>query len=182
MGTDLVVPTGRQAVRALDSPTLYLLEQAGEIAREILDGRIIEWTAQDWTTRKIAAEVGCSQQAIVKRQARLGVKSSDPRGGARFDNRVVKTETAPRPPGDPVHYLPHLLPGATPEQELHELIVRWCHQGTEIAEALDARVRPAVPSAADQRDLLAGVTQIQTTAARLERVLSDGQQVQVRAG
>ena len=46
MGTELVVPTSRDAVFALDSPTLYVLERAGEIAREILDGRIVAWTEQ----------------------------------------------------------------------------------------------------------------------------------------
>ena len=76
--TELVVPTNREAVLALESPVLYLLEQAGEVAREILDERIVGWTQQGWTQREIAEEIGCSQQAISKRQMRLGVRPAQP--------------------------------------------------------------------------------------------------------
>jgi hypothetical protein len=102
MGTELVVPTSRQAVLALDSPTLYLLEQAGEIAREILDGRIIEWTEQGWSQRKIAGEVGCSQSSVSRRQARLGVQPSQPHTSVESDagcitsnGEVVDAEVMP---------------------------------------------------------------------------------------
>ena len=78
-----------------------------------------------------------------------------------------------RKPGDPVHWLPHMLPGATPEEDLHEQIVQWYYQGKEIAEALDQGIRPAIPRSTDQGDLLAGIARIKETAARLESVLSD---------
>ena len=78
MGSELVVPASRDAVLALDSATLYVLERAGEVAREILDGRIVAWTGEGRTQRQIADEIGCSQQAISQRQARLGVRPSQP--------------------------------------------------------------------------------------------------------
>lgn len=78
MGTDLVVPESREAVLALKSSELYLLEQAGDIAREILDGRIVAWTEQGWTQQEIADEIGCNRATVSKRQARLSVTPSQP--------------------------------------------------------------------------------------------------------
>lgn len=78
MRADLVVPTSRDAILALDSQALYLLEQAGEIARGILDERIVAWTTEGWTQTKIAEEIGCSQQTVSRRQAWLGVQPSQP--------------------------------------------------------------------------------------------------------
>jgi hypothetical protein len=86
---ELVVPTSRAAVVTLKSRTLYVLEQAGEIAREILDGRIVAWTEQDWTQQKIADEIGCSRQAVGKRQARLGVTPSQPHAPRGSSNPVA---------------------------------------------------------------------------------------------
>jgi hypothetical protein len=76
----------------MPSAQLYMLERAGEMARDILDERIVEWTREGWTQQRVADELGCSQQAISKRQARLGVKSIDPRGSY---NRVVKDDCEP---------------------------------------------------------------------------------------
>lgn len=87
------IPQTKDVIQTLPSATLYVLEQAGAIAREILDERVVTWTQEGWSQRKIAAELGCSQQAIGKRQVRLEVKALDPRGGVReFDNQVVKDE------------------------------------------------------------------------------------------
>lgn len=83
VSTDLVIPTSREAVLVLESPVLYLLEQAGGVAREILDGRIVDWTEQGWTQQRIADEIGCSRRAIGKRQERLGVQPTSNRGHPR---------------------------------------------------------------------------------------------------
>jgi hypothetical protein len=88
---ELVVPQDMELARAMPSAHLYMLERAGEIAREILDERVAEWTAEGWTQRKIADELGCDHSSVSRRQARLGVKSSDRRGGA------VLVRTAPKP-------------------------------------------------------------------------------------
>ena len=92
MSTDLVVPTNRAAVVALEPRMLYLLEQAGEIAREILDERVIEWTEQKWTQQQIAEEVGCTRQAISQRQARLGVAPSQPHARRRSSKPLASSE------------------------------------------------------------------------------------------
>lgn len=86
------IPSGREAIRGLESRMLYTLEQAGQIAREVLDERIVGWTEQGWTQRQISEEIGCSRQAIGKRQARLGVQSEDPRRDNSLSNPVAQTE------------------------------------------------------------------------------------------
>jgi hypothetical protein len=42
----------RDAILALSSDHLYALEQAGEIARDVLDERIIAWTEEGWSQRR----------------------------------------------------------------------------------------------------------------------------------
>lgn len=80
-GMELVIPQTKEMAFGLPSQTLYFLEEAGEIARDVLDGRIAEWAEAGWTQRQMAEEIGCSQQTISKRLNRLGLKTTDPRSG-----------------------------------------------------------------------------------------------------
>jgi transcriptional regulator with XRE-family HTH domain len=96
-GRELVVSTSREAVLALDSSMLYVLERAGEVAREILDARIVDWTEQGWTQRQIAGEIGCSQSAISQRQARLGVKPSQPHTRRGSNKPLITPENGSDP-------------------------------------------------------------------------------------
>jgi hypothetical protein len=77
------MPATPEIARMLPSRTLYRLEVAGEIARDVLDERVIAWTGDGWSQRKIAEEVGCTQSAVSKRQARLGIKSRALRAGGQ---------------------------------------------------------------------------------------------------
>lgn len=76
--TALVVPTTRDAMLALTPRDVYMLEQAGQVAREIVDNWIVEWTEGGWSQAEIAQELGCSQQAVSKRQSRIGIEPSQP--------------------------------------------------------------------------------------------------------
>jgi len=91
--TELIVPDSRDLILSLDSPTLYKLEEAGQIARDILDERVVGWTSEGWSQRQIAEEIGCTQAAISKRQARLGIDAAGPQAGKtarkRDDNPVI---------------------------------------------------------------------------------------------
>jgi hypothetical protein len=91
-------------LRALDSPTLYRMERGSEAdraaARAILDARIVRWTKRSWSTRRIANEIDCSHTVIVRRQARLGVKSLN-HGGAGFGNPVSKPPNGSKPESRP---------------------------------------------------------------------------------
>jgi len=82
-GQELELLTSREAVETLDSPTLYVLEQGGGVAREHLDRRVVEWTEQGWSQRKIAKEIDCTDAAVRQRQQRLGIKPTSKRGGRR---------------------------------------------------------------------------------------------------
>jgi hypothetical protein len=84
------IPQDPDVLAALPSRELYRLEAIGQLATEILDQRVVEWTERGWTQRLIAAELGCSQPAVSKRQARLWVRPLDRRGGDRFDNPAIK--------------------------------------------------------------------------------------------
>jgi hypothetical protein len=50
----------------LPSLFLYRLEQAGQVATEVLDERITAWVKEDKTQQWMATEMGCSQQAVSK--------------------------------------------------------------------------------------------------------------------
>jgi hypothetical protein len=90
-GAELMVPQDAELARSLPSAQLYLLERAGDLAREVLDERVIQWTADGWTQRRIADELGCDHSSVSRRQSRLGVKSSDPRGGIRLVQAAPKS-------------------------------------------------------------------------------------------
>jgi len=98
--TELIVPDSRDLILSLDSPTLYKLEEAGQIARDILDERVVGWTSEGWSQRQIAEEIGCTQAAVSKRQARLGVEAAGPQAGKtarkRDDNPVIIDPPAPK--------------------------------------------------------------------------------------
>lgn len=79
---ELAIPESAELARELPSPWLYQLEQAGALAREILDERVIQWTDEGKSQRWIADEVGCSHQAISKRQAKLDIEPSQPKRAA----------------------------------------------------------------------------------------------------
>jgi hypothetical protein len=106
--TDLVIPESLEVAENLPSDLLYKLEIAGEISKEILDRRVIEWADEDWTQSQMADELGCSQQAVSKRMKRLGVQPSQPHAPRDITyNRVVSS--------DPPEYVEpdEVLPPAT---------------------------------------------------------------------
>jgi hypothetical protein len=168
-----------------------LLEQAGEVAREILDGRILEWTGRGWTQQQIADEIGCSQRGVSKRQARLGIAPSQPHAPRGSKNRVltssngsdpevVDAEVVPDPtPGrgrerEPqlADYLLDMLPGAEPEGAFRQAVKAWCDQGRSIVGAMDETGVELTPKSDRDRDALRGrLTEIHEVAARLERQL-----------
>jgi hypothetical protein len=88
-----LLPESKEIARKIPSPLLFQLEQAGEIATEILDERVTAWAEEGWTQRRMADEIGCSPSSVSDRLKRLGVKTKDPRGGAReFARSPSKTE------------------------------------------------------------------------------------------
>jgi hypothetical protein len=78
------VPQQVEDARALPSAALYLLERAGELAREVLDERITEWTQAGWTQRQIAEEIGCDHTA----------RSADARRVSASERRTRAVATA----------------------------------------------------------------------------------------
>lgn len=92
------VPQTVDVARTLPSPTLYALERAGGIAREVLDSRIVAWTTDGWSQRRIAEEIGCSQSQVSRRQQRLGVTAAGPQAGqtARAPRELPSGNDAPR--------------------------------------------------------------------------------------
>jgi hypothetical protein len=94
VSAELVATGSQELIRQLPPDQLYLLEQAGEIAREVLDEQVIGWTEEGRSQRWIAEQLGCSHVAVGKRQARLGVESLSPRGGDRIGNPVTKESTS----------------------------------------------------------------------------------------
>jgi hypothetical protein len=89
-----LLPESKEIARKIPSPLLFQLEQAGEIATEILDERVRAWAEGGWTQRRIAEEIDCAPSSVSDRLKRLGVKTKDPRGGARdFARSPSKTET-----------------------------------------------------------------------------------------
>lgn len=85
-----IIEPSPDLIRALPSDQLYALEQAGQIARDILDGRIAAWVEEGWTQRRIGEEIGISGPAVNKRLQRLGLRTKDARGGARSANPVSR--------------------------------------------------------------------------------------------
>jgi hypothetical protein len=95
--TDLVIPD-RAELAQLSNAELYKLEVLGDISKEILDDRVIQWTEEGWTQRQIAVELGCSHVAVGSRVRRLRAAGritieSDSRGGDRFGNGVTKDDS-----------------------------------------------------------------------------------------
>jgi hypothetical protein len=88
MSTAIAIPESREIAQELPSNVLYQLEEAGQIATEILDERVTAWKHEGSTQKWIAGEFGCSQQAVSKRQKRLGIKPSQPQA-PRSNNPVV---------------------------------------------------------------------------------------------
>ena len=68
-----LIPATQASARDLPSDVLYALERAGEISRAILDERVTDWATAGWTQRRMADELGCSQQAVSERVRRLGI-------------------------------------------------------------------------------------------------------------
>jgi hypothetical protein len=86
-----LIPVTRALAYELPSDLLYKLERAGEISRQILDERIVEWAADGWTQSAIADELGCSQPAISKRMTRLGIEPAHPeQQRPRSHNQVMR--------------------------------------------------------------------------------------------
>jgi hypothetical protein len=118
---ELAAPQNVELLRSLPSAQLYLFERAGDLAREVLDERVIEWTRDGWTQRRIAEELGCDHSSVSRRQARLGVKSSDPRGGPTL------VRTAPKPVNGMVEDARIALP-------TNEIVVRRLAATAEVDE------------------------------------------------
>jgi hypothetical protein len=95
-------------VRGVPPRVLYQLEQAGKLAADVLDEWVREWTREGKTQEWIAGELGCTRQAISKRQARLGVQSDDPRRLNSLSNPVAQTPVS----GDSESELPPDVEGS----------------------------------------------------------------------
>jgi hypothetical protein len=162
-----IVQQGSDVVRTLDSPTLYQLEQAGQVAREVLDERIVEWTQAGWSQRQIAEEMGCSHQAVSKRQARLGIESrnewrqASPGGGG---NRVA----TPQEPEEEV--TPDLviepMPSATEVRDL----VRTGQTANLPAAVVEAADRPSVQRAGAVHDFHKAIAAVASLRPQLQHV------------
>jgi hypothetical protein len=85
---------GADLMRVLPSDQLYQLEQAGEIAREILDERIAGWVEDGWTQQRIADEIGITQRGIGKRLERLGLRTQSNRGRPK---KLEQSSNSPDP-------------------------------------------------------------------------------------
>lgn len=72
-----------EIISGMSSADLYALEQAGQIARDILDGRIAGWVEAGWTQQSISAETGIPQQTLSDRVRRLGLSTASLRGRPR---------------------------------------------------------------------------------------------------
>jgi hypothetical protein len=79
----VTIPESTDLARELPSNVLYQLEAAGQLATEILDERVIQWTREGWSQQKIADELGCDQRTVGRRQERLGVTPVSSRGRPR---------------------------------------------------------------------------------------------------
>jgi hypothetical protein len=93
----LTIPDSTDVARELPSDILYKLELAGEIAREVLDERIVEWTEAGKSQRWIATELDCDQRTVGRRQERLGVKSKAPRAGNQTGRRPTEAARLSEP-------------------------------------------------------------------------------------
>lgn len=92
----LVVPDDVDLVRQMPSSVLYQLEEAGRIATEVLDARVVDWTERGWTQRQIAEELGCDRSTVGYRQRRLGVEPTSNRGRPK-----VELGSVPNSPDEP---------------------------------------------------------------------------------
>jgi hypothetical protein len=45
---ELAIPESKELARELSSQVLYRLEEAGHIAKEVLDERVVEWAEAGW--------------------------------------------------------------------------------------------------------------------------------------
>lgn len=75
-----LVPESKAVAKKLPPRDVYKLYQAGEIAREVIDEWVTEWTLDGKTQKWMSGELGCSQQTISNWQKRLGVRSNEKRG------------------------------------------------------------------------------------------------------
>lgn len=163
--TDLVIPEGHDVVRSLPSETLYRLELAGQIATEILDERVIDWTNDGWSQNQIAEELGCKQPAVSKRQKRLGIESlntwKQKSGGG--DNRGIPQtgdngyddaeEVDPDEVFDPApgaHYYPDVV-AEDADENLRTVALYWFEWGLSTKRLLDENVPLEAKSPADRR-------------------------------
>lgn len=166
---EVVVPTARVDVERLPSEVLYRLEQAGEIAKEILDERVVRWAEGGMKQAWMADELGCSQQAVSKRLARLGIETRDPRGRPKNNNQVVKP---PRqevlPPDRPAQHLPDLLAPDAPDN-LRTQVVRWCELGRHIEMLITERAVLEPKSDEDVALIAAEVSAMARIATQLEK-------------
>ncbi len=90
------LPESKELARELPSDVLYKLERVGEISRQILDERIVVWAGEGWPQHRIAKEIGCSQQAVGQRMARLGIEPAQPHRPRSNKQVVTSTNGAPR--------------------------------------------------------------------------------------
>lgn len=171
----VAIPDSREVAQALPNHVLYRLELAGQIAREVLDERVVAWTHEGRSQSDIAQELGCTRQAISKRQQRLGVEAANP-NMARLRNPVAQNgRKEPTPPQRPTQYLPDLLHEDSP-RNLRTQIVRWCELGRHIESLLNNRADLEPKSEEDLRLIRAEVVAMSQLAKRLERSISDGKQ------
>jgi hypothetical protein len=172
---ELAIPEGRDVVRSLPSEMLYRLELAGQIATEVLDERVVEWTEAGQTQVWIAEELGCTPQAVSKRQMRLGAEPQSSRGRPRNNNSVDirddgETETAEEvepaevlPPG-PMRYLPDIVAEDAGE-DLRTVALRWFDWGRNVKELLDGSGEVEARSKAD-RDQIRSEADLMIRVAR----------------
>lgn len=70
------------------------------------------------------------------------------------------------------HYLPDMLPGASQEGELREMVVDWCFRERDITEILKSGVSLPLRVDGDAGSLLAGLARVKGTASELEKMLA----------
>ena len=117
--TELAVPDSIEVAKNLPSAWLYQLEQAGSLATEILDERVQVWAHEGWTQQQMADEIGCSQSAVDRRCARLGVRTQSPRGRPKNNpHRVIQTEDVPE--------IIEVQPDGTVEEVIHHTPTPHC--------------------------------------------------------
>lgn len=185
----------REQAREMDSRSLYVLERSGQICKAVLDERVIAWTQEGWTQQRMADEIGCSRQAISKRQIRLEIVPSEPHPSRRISNPVANSENGekdnpadsdgncftiplrpakPAPPGELADYLPDMLRGAEPNGAFRQTVKAWCGQERAISSAMSETGIELVPkSAADRDAFLVRLAEVHETATQLERQLNE---------